>query len=417
MTAQLARAGGLGMAFLYNIFLIRTLAVTEAGDFLTLVLFVTGAGMIGRVGTDLFILSADTRWHSLASITRIYRVAVVGCLASGLLFVSTVPLLRPETSEGRQFETLVAILAPTILLQSLSILDAAVLRTHRRFVTGALAEVGLVQGLAGLGTLAFYLSNSFALDVVAAAKIYLISAAATAVVSWFWRRRYARISLPIFMSVRSSDKAPPQQLQLPLTELTRLAAMSIMLFMWSWIPAMLSWLVAGPAASAVVIAATRLVAFIPLYQSTQTNALMPQVARWRHQQEIGTANIAIRRAYRQTVGVGGLVCVAYLLGAGPLIAATGLESGETVLQAMAVCSTLMLAFGLVIPLSSVTAQSATVLRGLAVGFPPTLGVAWFALDRLGLVWGVVGINALLLITLITCARQVQARTGLLLRAS
>ena len=383
---NVARAITLGVSFAFNVLVARALGASVSGNFFTAVIVITFVGMIGRFGTDLYALkhasvlrNAELTDRHPLSLPWLTRLCLLGSAAlAGILFLAGPALLdlyRPESGLGSPLR----LLAISIPFQGYAILNSAVLRAIGRAAEGAFAEMGLTQGLAGLGILVVWRFGTVTSDHVAIA--FVCGSVATAAYSWF----AVRIRLGKHVV---HDRLEASTRRKALGEMGNMTLSSVLFLSLAWLPILGLWIASSPAQVAFFVTAARLSTMLNLIPTIQMTAVLPRVAELFKAHKIDEINVTISRVNRHAAVLAVPSGLIMLFGAEPLMKLFGPEFVAAVpaLRVLAVGQVIVVLLGSVNPIMIVVGQERAavmlILAALLVGAPLTI---WFSF-----LWGALG---------------------------
>jgi len=381
-----ARAATLAVGFAFNVLVARTLGATAAGEFFTAMVVITLVGMIGRFGTDLYALKHGSVLrnqgpkdrHPLA-LPWLTRLCVLASAAlAGILFLVG-PALIDVYRPGNGLGTPLRLLAISIPFQCYAILNSAVLRAIGHAAEGAVAEMGLTQGLAALGVLVAWRFDTVTGNRVAI--VFVCASVVTAAYSWLAVRfRLGKRVIHEPMKTGTRHKA--------LVEMASMMSSSVLYLSLAWLPILGLWIASSPAQVAFFATAARLAMMLNLIPTVQMTAVIPRVAELFKTGNIDKINAMISRVNKQAAVLAVPAGLVLVFGAGPLMQLFGSEfvAAAPALRVLAACQVIIVLLGFVNPIMNVVSQERAavilILAALLVGLPLTI---WFSSA-----WGALG---------------------------
>lgn len=405
LRVHLPRVAALALTFIFNVAVARSLGIVDSGHFFMAYLVSAAVAMVGRVGSDLAVLRmSGERRLPQERVRRLRRLCVGGSAvvcASVVIFCAISAALLDDPTRGA-----LSILALSIPSQSLCVFYSAVLRTARRPGVGAFAEVGGAQGLWCMVVAYVWLTSGSGMSLHAAAWAFVGCSVAAAVIT-----HLVQLAL-----VRYSDEPDPAS-ESP-WDLLHMSLATVLYFVWVWLPAFAIWISLGPASAAVVVAAMRYSALIPLVPAIQLNALLPSVATEFRESRREAANEFLDSAFRQLVpAVIATSCVIVVFAPDLMIAyGKEFESGALTLRVSAIASTGMALAGFVVPIGSVLGYARQILVVSSVATVVGIPVAAIIAARFGQVPGVAASGVLMVAVLIGLGIATRRTLGLRLAA-
>lgn len=409
--ANLARAVTLALALAYNVTIARALGAHDAGPVFTAVIVVTLVAMVGRLGSDLYVLKHASALRARGRLTFVdlrwgwLRRLCWSCSAVAALVVLGAALLANRLSDGGS--ALAAVLpwfALSIPFQCSSILNSALLRAVDRSAAGAFAEVGLSQGLAMLGLLALW-ATSHATPTTAALA-FLGGSVLTAIWST-WRVRTADVPPGVGNRLGRVDGA--------LGEMTRMMASSTLFYTMTWMPVGALWFFSTSASISLFTVAARFPNLLNLIPNVQITAAVPRLATRYHSDDIAGVNAGLARLNRSAAAVAVPATLVLMLGAPLVMAAFGPDFGDGVgaLRVLCLGQLAVVLLGFVVPVmlfADMERVAVTVTIGaVVVGFPVICVASHYA----GALGAAVGVACALAAHAAVAAFVIRKRTGVM----
>lgn len=349
MRSSIARAVTLGLGLIFNVVVARALGPDAAGDFFAALVVATLLGMVGRLGSESYALrlvsaapSGQPSAAPGAESIALARIAVIGSLAAGAFCASVLGLGATAARPASDLGLHLLILAASVPLASVALLNSAILRGLGRTVSGAFAELGLTQGLAA-GLLAAA-SLGHTLSPAFASVAYVMAAGVTAAWSTWRLRRFWR--------ARMNRPAPAGYVAVPWRELLHMMGTSVLFFGLTWVPIMALWLTSTSAAVAEYTAAFRYASVLLLVPTIQVTYTIPRIGHAYPRGDIQGVNSILRRVNRQAAVVAAVAAVFITLAAAPLLEVFGPEfrAAETTLRILVLAQVGIVLAGMVNPL-------------------------------------------------------------------
>lgn len=293
LTPLLARGVTLAASFVFTILVGRILGASGSGTLLTWMAIVALAGMIGRGGTDTYVLkvgsgtSDDPRfpWRWLA---RRCMVGSLGAAAVTMIVMAVANSMDVATIQPRAGSVLIA----TIPLTCYAILVSALLRSNRRPAAGAFAEMGLSQ-LIAIPLLLVAVTQT-TVSVTDAALAYLLATIATALFAHGTSDRL-RTSVDRAVTTRERSSVP--------REMSHMMASSVLFYCLTWMPLIILAAVSTPAESGYFAASNRFASLLNLIPTLQLTALLPRIAQLAQDGQLRKVNVIMRRMSFQAAAV------------------------------------------------------------------------------------------------------------------
>ena len=408
---NVARGATLALALAFSLAVARTLGAHEAGPVFTAVIAVTLVGMIGRLGSDQYVLKHASALRARGALRYDtlswpwLRRITWACSTTAAVVVGGVSLALHGAGLASPLTSCLSLFALSIPFQCAAILNSALLRAVDRVAAGAFAEVGLSPGLAMVGLLGLHV---FARATPTTAAVAFLGGSLITALWSSWM--VGRVGIP--HGDASTGAARPAG---AVSEMTHMMTTSTLFYTMTWMPVGALWSFSTPAAVSLLTVAARFPNFLSLIPSIQVTAAVPRLAALHHSDDLAAVNAGLARINRGAAAIAVPVAVALIVAAPWVMATFGPEfgAGTSVLRALVVGQLAVVLLGFVVPVMLFADMERTAVAltigAVLLGFP----VVCLASHYAGALGAALATAAVMTAHAALCAIVIRQRTGIM----